>query len=77
MKKIINITLLFAALFIGIQNMHAQDVPPPPPDHGASTDQDPGGGAPIGSGLFILLGMAGAYGGMKGYKYFKKEKEEQ
>jgi len=74
MKKIILIPILFVALMLGTQSIQAQ-VPPPPSDHGTTTDQTPGGGAPIGSGLFILLGMAGAYGGVKGWQYLKKEKE--
>lgn len=41
--------------------------PPPPPSgagHGASGNQT-GGSAPIGSGLFILMGLGAAYGGKK------------
>ena len=55
-------------------NAKAADPPPPPPGHG-STGNVPGGGAPIGSGLFILLGLGAAYGGAKGYKFYQKKKK--
>lgn len=44
--------------------------PPPPPGggHDQSAHQSPGGSAPIGSGLSILLGMAMAYAGKKVWK---------
>jgi hypothetical protein len=43
--------------------------PPPPPNggHGMNGDQVPGAGAPIGEGIFLLLGMAGVYAGKKVY----------
>lgn len=37
--------------------------PPPPPGHGEEDDQS----APIGSGMIILLVLAGAYGAKKVY----------
>lgn len=43
----------------------ASSPPPPPPAHGASGNQCTTGGAPVGEGLFILLGLAGLYGGYK------------
>ena len=49
--------------------------PPPPPTgagHGASGNQT-GGNAPIGSGLFILLGLGAAYGGKKLYRLNSEE----
>jgi len=46
-------------------------VPPPPPgDHGQTGNQ-PGGNAPVGGGLFILLGLGAAYG-VKKYQNVKK-----
>ncbi len=45
--------------------------PPDPPGHGETTDQPAGGSAPIGGGLFILLGLGAAYGGKKIYDYRK------
>jgi len=47
--------------------------PPPPPSgagHGATGNQT-GGNAPIGGGLFILLGLSAAYG-LKKYQNVKK-----
>ena len=55
MKKL---RLIFAGLFVFTLSLglFAQD-PPDPPDtgHGQSGDQDPGGQAPIGGGLILLL----------------------
>lgn len=78
MKKLILIILLFSALSLGTQQISAQSqaAPPPPSGHGTSTDQVSGGGAPIGSGLFILLGLAGLYGGIKVYQTRKKYAEK-
>jgi hypothetical protein len=72
MKKYILVPLLFGALILGSPNIHAQS--DPPPDHGSSTDQA-GGGAPIGGGLFILLGLGAAYAGKKIYQYKKQEND--
>ncbi len=41
--------------------------PPPPNSHGEDTNLPPGGGAPIGSGLAIMLALGAAYGGKKTY----------
>ena len=38
------------------------DPPPPPGEHGQNGNQVPGGGAPIGDGLLLLLAMGTAYG---------------
>ena len=66
--KIITVVVLtFAAL-----PLLADAPPPPPPGHG-TTGNVPGGGAPIGGGLFILLGLGAAYGGKKIYDYNKKQ----
>jgi hypothetical protein len=51
-------------------NLTAQ--PPPPPGHGSSGNRT-GGTAPIGGGLFILLGLGAAYGGKKIYDIKKAE----
>ncbi|MEJ5302019.1 MAG: hypothetical protein WHT22_01230 [Bacteroidales bacterium] len=60
--------LIFASMAV-----FAQDPPPPPGGgHGQTTNQTPGGSAPIGSGIALLLGMAALYGGKKVYDARKK-----
>jgi len=74
MKKKLIITLLSIFLSVGINQVTAQTAPNPP-GNGSSGNQSSGGGAPIGGGLFILLGLGAAYGGAKGYKFLKIEKK--
>lgn len=74
MKKSI-LTLLVIIASAATTNLLAQAPPPPPPDHGESGNQ-PGGNAPIGGGLFILLGLGVAYGGKKLYDLRKEKIEE-
>ena len=74
MKKTQKI-LLIAMLALASTTMFAQAPPPPPPNHG-ETGNVPGGNAPIGGGLFILLGLGAAYGGKKLYD-LRKEKLEK
>jgi len=72
--KIFAITLLVAGATLISSNINAQTDPPPPPSgHGESGNQVPGGGAPIGGGLFILLGLGVVYGAKK--LIVKKEKD--
>ena len=66
--KLLTITLLITVATFITTNAKADDPPPPPPGHG-STGNVPGGGAPIGGGLFILLGMGSVYGA---YKFLKQ-----
>jgi len=80
MKKIANSlkASLIISLFIGWSLVAmAQGPPNPPGENGQTGDQPagPGGGAPIGGGLGILLSLGAAYGGKKLYKAFKKSKE--
>jgi len=42
----------------------------------ATPPSDHGGGAPIGGGLFILLGLGAVYGGKKWYNHRKETLEE-
>ncbi len=67
MKKI---KYIFAGLLVAFTlNVFTQPGPPNPPSgHGSGDDQNPGGGAPIGSGVFILLSLGVAYGGKKLYE---------
>ena len=77
MKKQIK-TLLFSITFILFAATGFSQGPPPPPSgagHGATGNQT-GGNAPIGGGLFILMGLGAAYGGRKLYKVNKEELED-
>ena len=80
MRKLKNIffpillTILFAT---NVSPLLASDPPDPPGQgHGTGNDLPPGGGAPIGGGTFILMGLAAAYGGRKWYNYKGEELEE-
>ncbi len=69
------LSLLVFSLTIGF-NTFGQDVPPPPPnEHGSSGNQGPSD-APIGGGLFILLGLGLSYGGLKAYTFYKAKKRK-
>ena len=64
-------------LFVGA-SITVFSQPPPPPD-GANDNNDGnklGGNAPIGGGLFILLGLGAAYGSRKLYQLRKEGLEE-
>jgi len=76
MKKSI-VTLAITALFTLFAYNGFSQGPPPPPSggHGQSGNQT-GGNAPIGGGLFILLGLGAAYGGKKLYNMNKEELED-
>jgi len=74
MKKILSIiaVLMFFLSF----SLSAQMLGPSDPGGSPGVDDDPiGGGAPIGGGSFILMGLAAAYGGKKVYD-LRKEREE-
>ena len=75
MKKVARIILLQLVLMLFSLNIASAQNPgaPPPPDHESEGTQGQGGrGAPIGGGIFILLGLGAAYGGYKTYKTFQK-----
>jgi len=68
--------LLFtAAMLTSFQGYATNNPPNPPGEHGQTNDQS-GGSAPIGGGLFILLGLGAAYGGKKLYNSRKEALEE-
>jgi hypothetical protein len=52
-----------------------QPHPPPPPSvgHSNTNDQPAGGGAPVGSGVMILLSLSAAYGAKKIYSANREE----
>ena len=73
-KKIINI-LLISLISITPLISFSSDGPGEPPG-----EPDPGsplgGGAPIGSGLVILMTLGAAYGGKKLYDHYSEKKED-
>jgi len=75
MKKILAKLLFILTIIVCSQTLIAQP-PPPPSDHGQTGNQNSGNGAPIGGGLFILLGLGAAYGGKKVYDMRKEILEE-
>lgn len=70
MKKILIILGLTMGLLFSF-NTSTQGQPEPPGEHSENGNQENGGDAPIGSGLFILLGMSGVYGFTK-TRFLKK-----
>lgn len=71
-SRLLQIVVSFI-FFIASTVAFAQDPPPPPSGgHGSSTNQSPGGSAPIGSGIALLMSMAALYGGKKVYDARKK-----
>ncbi|MBU2557018.1 MAG: hypothetical protein KJ578_04470 [Bacteroidetes bacterium] len=68
--------LFTIAFFICTTTAFAQGAPPPTPDgHGGDTNQPAGNGAPIGSGMGILLALGAAYGAKKVWDFRKKLEE--
>ncbi len=66
MKRFIIFYSILFSLLLSFQSVMAQANPP----------NTHGGGAPIGGGLFILLGLGAAYGGKKWYDHRKTNLEE-
>jgi hypothetical protein len=80
MKKYFNILkiCLVFALFFSIHTVSLAQPPPPPPSIGhGGTGNVPGSGAPIGEGVFFLIGLAGIYGGKKMYDLRKPIKAKE
>jgi hypothetical protein len=78
MKKHLKTALFTAFLLIAPLVMLAQT--PPHPNNGGtapgtSTNTPVGGGAPIGSGTLLLIGLAGLYGSKKVYGRWKSLEE--
>ena len=69
MKKILAIT---AILMIGGISLLAQAPPAPPSSANQGGTGPVGGGAPIGSGMVLLITLAAGYGGKKVFDARKK-----
>lgn len=69
MKNIIKSLLVSLVIVVGMLIAVPVQADPPgmPGGHGETGDQIPGGGAPIASGLAVLIGLGGAYAGKKVY----------
>ena len=78
MKKTIkNILKAFVILLIVGISYTVSAQPPDPPTSGDNTQGNKlGDGAPIGGGLFILLGLGAVYGSRKLYKIRRESIEE-
>lgn len=74
MKKILIKLSFIIAFTISSTALLAQGPPDPPGDPGTG-DPIGGGGAPIGSGVGILLALGVAYGGKKLYTLYSKNTE--
>ncbi len=72
----IKVTVLIAILSLFSAVGFSQPPPPPGgssgPSEGGGSGNELGGSAPIGGGLFILLGLGAVYGGKKLYRLREK-----
>ncbi len=77
MTKIKFILVSLLTLFLASAMMAQIIGPPDPPgEHGGDGDV-PGGSAPVGSGIFILLGLGATYGGKKVFEMAKMDMDQQ
>jgi hypothetical protein len=65
----------FLSLTLSI-GLLAQDPPDPPEEHGSGDDEQPGGNAPLGAGVYLLLGLGAAYGASKFHLLKRAEEAE-
>ncbi|MCF6170256.1 MAG: hypothetical protein L3J31_03155 [Bacteroidales bacterium] len=77
MKKIkIIVSGLFILFLSGGMPAQSTNPPDPPGDHGSGGDQPPGGSAPLGSGMLVLVGLGAAYGGKKVFELRNQDDNE-
>lgn len=69
------IKFIFSVLVFFILSTGVMAQPDPPGGHGSGDDEAPGGGAPIGSGMLVLLGLGSLYGGKKVYDLMESEED--
>ena len=77
LQKIVFVLFFATAMLTSFQGYADNTNPPDPPGEHGQTDDQSGGSAPIGGGLFILLGLGAAYGGKKLYDSRKEEGPEK
>lgn len=67
MKKVHKPTVFALILFflMAMSPFVQGQAPPPPGEKGGNNNGVPGGGAPIGSGIVLLITLAAGYGGKK------------
>jgi len=67
MKTLISMVLLSVFVIFFSVSLPAQDPPPPPAGgHGQGGNQAPGGSAPLGEGIAILMALGVAYASRQG-----------
>lgn len=76
MKPIIRKSIAILSMSLLASGVFAQVPPPPPSGHGSGGNVPAGGGAPVGSGIGILLALGAAYGGRKVYRAIINKDEE-
>lgn len=76
MKKYILLIILTSFFFVLSVVVSAQPQVPLDPNGNPENPGNALGGAPIGGGFFILLGLAGVYGGRKVYKLYDDNKKD-
>ncbi len=70
-NNIIGIFLVLTLFFI-VSVSVAQTQAPPPPAHGTTDPNVPGGSAPVGEGMVLLIALGAAYGARKVYSMRRK-----
>lgn len=75
MKTNIAKVLISVFFFLMSLGLMAQVPPHPPSSHGngGNAPAGPGGGAPVGSGLVLLIGLSAVYGAKKAYSAQQKD----
>jgi len=77
MKKRIIVGILLGSMLVFSGSVFSQGAPPPPAGGGlGGSHNQNGGGAPLGDGVFILIGLAIGFGGIK-YRQGKMQTGEQ
>jgi hypothetical protein len=64
MKKQVFKAMMIVGLSLGSTGLFA-DPPAMPGNHGQGGDQIPGGGAPVGTGIGLMIALSAAYGAFR------------